>query len=233
MPKKPNLPMVVHDHFRKANKLHTYVEKELGEARNHALEIGAELLAAKKAVPHREWETECKRLFDGSLRSARFYMAFARDFGKLKTAGKAAVLMLEGTLEGAAKAARAANPKPPSKPKSPPPPVPPIDVDSEPVDKTPDAPETPEDYGKCPACLGTKWKTTDDGVVCCKCTQPHGEPAGDPSMAHVDTQRAKLIKTLEAAMRAVDDLQGMLSKPWHKEFITKNKELITLARKWK
>lgn len=151
MPKKSNLPAVVHDHFRKANKLHTYVEKELGEARNHALEIGAELLAAKKAVPHREWETECKRLFDGSLRSARFYMRFAKDMGALPKTAASAVLMIEGTLDGAAKAARAANPKPSSKPSAPKPkPDPPIDADSEPVDDKPPAEETPEPPPKPP-----------------------------------------------------------------------------------
>ena len=144
MAKKSNLPAVVHDHFRKANKLHAYVQTELGEARNHALEIGQELLAAKKAVPHGSWETECKRLFDGSPRTAQFYMSFSRDFGKLKSAGKSALLMLEGTLDGAAKAAKkAAQPAKPTPPK-PKAPDEPIDVDSDPVDDSSDAPETPE-----------------------------------------------------------------------------------------
>ncbi len=113
MTNNQTLPIEVHEHFRKANVLHTYVQKDLGEASKHALETGQELLAAKATVPHGRWENECERLFDGSLRTAQFYMQFTRDFGKLKSAQKSALLMLEGTLDGAAKAAKkAANPKP-------------------------------------------------------------------------------------------------------------------------
>jgi hypothetical protein len=192
--------------------LHKYVTTELGEASQHALETGQELLAAKKTVPHGRWETECKRLFDGSLRTAQFYMAFTRDFGKLKSAQKSALLMLEGTLDGAAKAAKkAAKPKP-SPPKRQPDPDEPINVASEPVD----APETPEpDYGKCPNCAGTKWRENQDGVSCAKCHQPHGEPAGDVDEDRIKTQRQKTVKTGEALMRAFDDLQTMKAKPEH------------------
>lgn len=103
---KSNLPAEVHDHFRKANMLHTYVVKSLGEATEHALETGQELLLAKESVPHGSWETECERLFAGSLRTARFYMSFAKDMLALPKNGRTAVLFLETTLEGAAKAAR-------------------------------------------------------------------------------------------------------------------------------
>ena len=146
---REQLPAEVHEHFRKANILHTYVEKNLGEARNHALETGQELMAAKGCIPHGRWEDECKRLFDGSPRTAQFYMAFARDFGKLKSAAKSALLMLEGTLDGAAKAAKAAaNPKPPK-----PNPDEPIDVESEPVtveevDEVDEEPEEEEEPTK-------------------------------------------------------------------------------------
>lgn len=150
MAKKSNLPAAVHDHFRKANILHTYVQKELGEAAKHALEIGIHLLAAKKAVPHGSWEPECERLFDGSPRTARFYMAFTRDFGKLKTAEKSAVLMLEGTLDGAAKAAkRAANPKTNPEPTAEP---------REPTESSGDSGE----LESCPGCGGTDF--FPDGV---------------------------------------------------------------------
>ena len=124
MSKKSNLPAAVHDHFRKANALHGYVEKSLGEASKHALETGQELLLAKKAVPHGSWEAECERLFDGSLRTAQFYMSFAKDASKLKSATPVA-LLLDNTLVGAAKAARdAVRPKPPPKPKPAPEPEP-------------------------------------------------------------------------------------------------------------
>jgi len=143
MAKKSNLPMEVHDHFRKANVLHGYVQKHLEDAAKHALKTGNELLAAKTAVPHGSWETECGRLFDGSPRTAQFYMRFAKDFGRLKSAGQSALLMLEGTLEGAAKAAKRA-----AKPNAPLPATlqadydEPIDAHSEPVT---DAPETAEE----------------------------------------------------------------------------------------
>lgn len=150
MAKKSNLPAVVHDHFRKANILHTYVVKSLGEATAHALETGQELSAAKKLIPHGGWETECGRLFDGSPRTAQFYMAFTRDFGQLKSAGKSALLMLEGTLDGAAKAAKKAT-KPKAKPPTTPPKpaAEPIDVPSEPVDEE-ETPEPPKRTGKPP-----------------------------------------------------------------------------------
>lgn len=103
---KSNLPIEVHDHFRKANMLHTYVQKDLGEATKHALETGQELLLAKAAIPHGGWEVECERLFDGSLRTAQFYMQFAKNMAALSKAQSSSLLFLEPTLESAAKAAR-------------------------------------------------------------------------------------------------------------------------------
>lgn len=237
MTNKQKLPAEVHEHFRKANVLHTYVETSLGEAKEHALETGQELLAAKTTIPHGRWEDECARLFDGSLRTAQFYMAFSRDFGKLKSAGKSALLMLEGTLDGAAKAAKAAaKPKPP-KPK----PEDPIDVDSDPVAaqvqeavESVVAEDSPEpDYGKCPVCAGTKWKEDNDGVSCVKCHQPYGEPAGDADEDRVTTQRQKTVKTVEAAMRAFDDMHTMRAFSEHDGMIETCKQWIKIAKGWK
>ena len=172
MSKKEQLPVEVHDHFRKANVLHTYVQESLGEATKHALETGQELLAAKKAVPHGRWENECSRLFDGSLRTAQFYMQFAKDFSQLKSAEKSALLMLEGSLDGAAKAARkAAKPPKPNTPRKGGAPAA-VTHDREPASEPTDEP----DYGKCPNCHGTEWKEDFEGVVCAKCLHPHGEP---------------------------------------------------------
>lgn len=126
MTSKPKLPIEVHDHFRKANVLHGYVQTELGEVRDHALETGQELIAAKKLTPPGGWEKECERLFDGKLRTAQRYMQFAKHLGAIPKAHARALLMHEGTLEGAVKAAKAA-----AKPK--PEPAEPIDVDSDPV----------------------------------------------------------------------------------------------------
>ena len=228
MPKKSNLPMKIHEHFRKANILHKYVSEHLGLARNHALETGQELLAAKQSIPHGRWEDECKRLFDGSARTARFYMQFAKHMGALPKTAHHAVLMLEGTLDGAAKAAKkATKPKPP---KHQPDPDKPINVESEPVA----APETPEpDYGKSPNCAGTKWDEDVDGVSCTTCRHPHGEPAGDVDEDRIKTQRQKTVKTAEALMRAFDDLQTMRARAEYSEAIKTCKGLIKTAKGWK
>jgi hypothetical protein len=214
------LPAEVHDHFRKANVLHTYVESSLGEATQHALETGQELLAAKAAIPHGSWEPECDRLFNGSLRTAQFYMRFARDVGALPKAQASALLLLEGTLDGAAKAAKkAARPEPKPKPSSKPP-VAPSD-------------EEPQEYGKCPNCAGTKWETDEDGTACAKCLHPHGEPAGDVDEDRLTTQQQKAVKTVEAAQRAFDDLHLLRAKEEHKEAATICKRLLALAKGWK
>ena len=156
---KHNLPVEIHDLFGKANKLHGYVKEHLGEALQFALEAGEFLMAAKLAVPHGKWEAECERLFDGKLRTAQRYMQFAKHLGAIPKAHARALLMHEGTLEGAVKAAKkAAKPDPPE-----PEPDEPADDDSdEPIDaefEPADEPEEPEeeappakpDYGKCSA----------------------------------------------------------------------------------
>jgi hypothetical protein len=112
---KSNLPIEVHDHFQKANVLHGYFLDGIQNNIPYAIETGIELLAAKAAIPHGSWVVECERLFDGSLRNAQFYMQLAKNMEALPKAQKSAVLFLETTLEGAAKAAKdAANPRPPN-----------------------------------------------------------------------------------------------------------------------
>ena len=100
------LPDAAYDHFRKANALHGYVLSSLADATEHALKAGEELQAAKSTVPHGGWEHECSNRFDGSLRTAQFYMQFYRHVSALPKAQASALLVLEGTLEGAAKAAK-------------------------------------------------------------------------------------------------------------------------------
>jgi hypothetical protein len=96
---------------------------------------------------------------------------------------------------------------------------------------TPDGPKP--DYGKCPNCLGTKWTEDDDGVACAKCCHPYGEPAGDVDDDRLTTQRQKTIKTIEALMRAFDDLQAMSARKEHAEAITGCKRLLSIAKGWK
>jgi hypothetical protein len=69
--------------------------------------------------------------------------------------------------------------------------------------------------GKCPNCASTKWNEGEDGVSCAKCHHPHGEPVGDPDEDRLKTQRQKTVKTVEALMRAFDDLQEMWARPEH------------------
>ena len=88
-------------------------------------------------------------------------------------------------------------------------------------------------YGKCPNCAGTKWTEDEDGVCCSKCYHPHGEPAGDVDEDRIKTQRQKTVKTVEALMRAFDDLQMMLAKPEHEEIIGLCKVLLKKAKEWK
>ena len=220
---KSNLPIEVHDHFSKANTLHNYVIRDLESASSYSFEIGQELLAAKAAIPHGSWESECQRLFDGSPRNAQFYMSFAKHMLALPKSARASVLFLESTLKGAAKTAKVAadavNPPKPRKPRK----------NAPPVHAEPPKP----DLGKCPNCMGTKWKEDDDGMVCAKCLHPHGEPAGDVDDKQLATQRSKTQKTGEALMRAFDDLQTMKAKPHHEATIDGCKALIKTAKEWR
>jgi len=244
---KHNLPVAIHDHFQKANLLHGYFLRGLQENIPHALEAGQHLMAAKDAIPHGRWESECERLFDGSLRTAQFYIQFTRNMEALPKSAGRALLLVETTLKGAAKAAKAAaNPASESKPKPKPAHAPPKatagdsddfeDLDSEHLEDAPPqtaATESAPDYGKCPNCAGTKWSEDEDGVACAKCHHPHGEPAGDVDEDRVNTQRQKTVKTAEALLRAFDDLQHIAAKPAHKEAVAGCKRLLDIAKAWK
>ena len=93
--------------------------------------------------------------------------------------------------------------------------------------------DKPVDYGKCPNCAGIKWDDDEFGVSCAKCHHPHGEPAGDVDEDRMATQRQKTVKTVEALMRAFDDLQCMKARPEHEEAIKLCKRLLKLAKGWK
>lgn len=88
------------------------------------------------------------------------------------------------------------------------------------------------DHGKCPNCGGSKW-TDDNGLACAKCHHPHGEPVGDVDEDRVSIQRSKTVKTVEALMRAFDDLNFLSSKPRvHGEAIRLCKAALVIAREW-
>lgn len=99
-----------------------------------------------------------------------------------------------------------------------------------------------QDYGKCPVCAKTKWTEDEDGVICAKCRHPHGEPAGDPDEDRLNTQRQKTRKTVDALMRAFDDLQTMhahtcnpcqLTEDDSKDPIRCCKRLLAIGKAWK
>lgn len=106
--------------------------------------------------------------------------------------------------------------------------------DSPPVSApTPATEVAVEDYGKCPNCAGTKWVDDEFGVSCSKCKHPHGAETGGVDDQRVKDARSKTIKTVEAAMRAFDDLNLLASHPHeHANAIATCKILLKTARDW-
>lgn len=73
-------------------------------------------------------------------------------------------------------------------------------------------------------------KFHDDGKEAEAVEEPPEKPVGD----RIKTQRQKTVKTVDAAMRAFDDLQGLSSHPRkHKESIAACKILLATAKEWK
>lgn len=93
--------------------------------------------------------------------------------------------------------------------------------------------DKPGDFGICPNCGGKKWTEDEFGASCAKCNHPHGEPVGDQDENRIATQRSKTVKTVEALMRAFDDLNRMLKRPDHADAIASCKSLLRTARAWK
>ena len=89
------------------------------------------------------------------------------------------------------------------------------------------------DYGKCPNCASTKWTRDEFGVACAKCHHPHGVETGGADEDRIGTQRQKTVKTVEALMRAFDDLNMLLARSEHVEAIASCKFLLKCAKAWK
>ena len=169
-------------------------------------------------------------------------MQFATNMMALPKRQHSAILMLEGSLTGAAKAAKkAAKPSSPKAPGSSQRAKSTKGTDTHTQTESPETdaqgPESPGaatgDYGKCPNCLGTKWDSDEFGVSCAKCHHPFGEPAGDVDEDRIKTQRQKTIKTTEALMRAFDDLNYLCARAAHKEAIRLCKLLLKTVKEWK
>jgi hypothetical protein len=119
------------------------------------------------------------------------------------------------------------------RPSSTPTPVSPGPASGEAADSSNDSGGNVRTLGKCPNCAGTRWTQDEFGATCAKCHHPHGEARGDADEDRVDTQRSKTVKTVEALMRAFDDLNMLLAKPDHPDAIAQCKFLLTIARAWK
>jgi hypothetical protein len=90
-----------------------------------------------------------------------------------------------------------------------------------------------EDYGQCPNCAGKKWDKGEAGVTCAKCKHPHGEPTGGVDVDRIATQRSKTVKTVEALIRAFDDLNLLSARPKdHAHAIATCKILLNQAKGW-
>jgi len=105
-----------------------------------------------------------------------------------------------------------AAPDAPEAPETPPEP----EADSE-SPEPPEAPETKpgDDLEPCPNCRKNSWSDDGDGLACDKCHHPYGESTGGPDEDRIQTQNAKTRKTIEALLRAFDDLQAMKASQLH------------------
>jgi hypothetical protein len=246
---------------KEINENHRLAQKAAGDAVERALLTGELLQQWKALLPHGKFESFVETHFEGSLRTAQTYMQAAKRLNELSKAQRTALLkdelsivdLLEfpkngavvvsgsppaGTRGGAVKhPAESQDARPDSisakgkpgggqRPSSTPTPVSPGPASGEAADS--------KDLGKCPNCAGSRWaKDEFELMICAKCHHPHGEPSGGPDEDRVDTQRSKTVKTVEALMRAFDDLNMLLAKPDHPDAIAQCKFLLTIARAWK
>ena len=227
------------------NANHRECLKTANDAIDYALKAGELLLDVKGLVPHGEFQNWVKQYCEFNYDVAKGYMRLNRDlleYSKKERAHLLADATSIGNLKKLLKPAENSN----STPEIPPPSgFPDSDFDGEvssewPVeDEGPTGPPPPGkkgkpvDLGKCPNCAGERWKEDEDGWECAKCHHPHGEPAGDVDGDRVKIQRQKTVKTVEALMRAFDDLQLLVPKEVHEATITCCKGLLATAKGWK
>jgi hypothetical protein len=247
---------------KEINENHRLAQKAAGDAVERALLTGELLQQWKALLPHGKFESFVETHFEGSLRTAQTYMQAAKRLNELSKAQRTALLkdelsivdLLEfpkngavvvsgsppaGTRGGAVKhPAESQDARPDSisakgkpgggqRPSSTPTPVSPGPASGEAADS--------KDLGKCPNCAKNRWVEVEGGVNCANCSHPHGEPVGDRTEGddRAGIMRSKTVKTIEALMRCLDDLNYLLPKPDHPDAIAQCKFLLTIARKWK
>jgi hypothetical protein len=99
----------------------------------------------------------------------------------------------------------------------------------EPVSPDPLDTKEPPPAPVCPNCGASDYDADEDGLYCRACK----EPAQEQMSKRAVTQRQKTIKTVEALMRAFDDLQDLRPGNRHQESIDGCKALLRIAREWK
>ncbi len=195
------------------NANHRECIKSGNDALKHAIQAGELLVKLKECVKHGEFQPLIESRCDFSLTSAKTYIKIATDLpAVLKTSGKTAGADM--TIRGGMKLIAEAKPQKASAlTKSPTA----ADSNGKHANNKPPPSATPPaeavDLGKCPNCGGKKWKDDGLGNVCAKCKHPHGEPAGDADdhrTQAIRDQQSKLVKTMEAGMRAVGDLYDLV-----------------------
>ncbi len=210
---------------RAINENHRLAQLAAGEAVDRGILTGELLMQWKELLPHGRFASFVEAHFEGSARTSQVYMQAAKHVNALPNAQRTALLNQERSIAGLI----GKDGKPGKKPHGDTPRAPRNGKD-QPGDDI-DAEE--DDYGQCPNCAGTKWDDEDPDEVCCaKCHHPHGEPTGDVDVQRVENQRAKTVKTVEALMRAFDDLQLLSPYAAHDSAIRRCKELLTVAKGW-
>lgn len=216
------------------------------ETIQHAVAAGELLLKVKSLVPHGEFKKWVEQFCDFSYDVANGYMSLQRKLASLSKMERAPLLNTASSITSLQKLLK---PKENSKSSPRSSPTSGFSTSAETAEKpaadepesepeikaeTEQEPEAEPEPDKCPNCCGTKWKEDEDGKFCAKCNHPYGEPAGDVDDKRIGDMRSKTIKTVEAAIRAFDDLHTLKPKSAeHKEAVAGCKVLLKLARAWK
>lgn len=201
------------------NENHRLAVSAANDAVERAVLCGEQLQRWKELLPRGVFEEFVDTHFEGALRTAQQYMQAAKGLAALPKSARHALLK-DLSIKKLISKGKPGGARPPKSP-----------VPASPGPATGEAADV--DYGTCPNCQGKKWDADEFGVSCSKCHHPHGEPVGNADEDKLGTQRAKTVKTVEALMRAFDDLNRMVAKSGHKEAIESCKHLLGIAKGWK
>ncbi len=241
------------------NDNHRLAQKAAGDAVERGVLVGELLTKWKELLPHGRFEPFVDTHFEGSTRTAQLYMQAAKRLAECSKAQRVALLAGDVTIEGLIGSIKSHSSREASKPISDkgkpggrvstptPEPASSGPASDEAADLCPkcgDPFQTGKlacarcgclkpDLGTCPNCGGKKWTEDEFGATCARCNQPHGEPVGDRDESRFADLRSKTIKTVEALMRAIDDLNRVLPKPEHVEAMASCKFLLKIAGAWK